>query len=651
MSSLPSLPHCRGNMPRTPSISQSTGCCCLIRKQSSAAVYRILALIIASFMSLAASATAAEPVDVYVFAGQSNAAGFGMGKETLPPELQTTFKKVQMWTPAAKNREGAFLPLQPGVNSNHPNAMWAVESPLALRLENDPKQSAPVFFIKSAIGGTPLEPQPNGKDWHPAKGGYYGGLREAIRRSIAAIKAAGYEPRFRAFIWNQGEAEIGAGPAVAAKYGIWLKDLIVAMRKDTGTPELDVVVIRISPDHRRNDPANGIVTFEQGRVAASDDHVFLVDNHYELLPDHTHLSVNAYRSIADDILAVLNGRYPRTPPEIVPGQKLSLPADSANGAWAGMVKLSNKPKPDVRWSVSSPEFAIDPFTGRLTVADETKLETPQTFSVHVIASNGEKDAEADVTVELTQPVAKSADPFDAPSRVILARPQAADSVTIDDGRLTELRDKDWPKTQQKFVALQDKNRFACLPNAFGELTGIGFDEGQNSFIMRLEATTDKVWTVDEADSFVVSTVFRPVSRSRKGGTVWSILNDQRRISFALGYNYAAGRFEIRYKNWINLPTLATAPDNTSPPDTTYVVTVQKTGRNITVRVNGKEVLTCQNARGPVVIKEDGEGLFFWGGVHPNGGELTGTGGPLFIANQPLTLKTCAAIEEQFKAFR
>ncbi|HEY5793332.1 MAG TPA: sialate O-acetylesterase, partial [Chthoniobacterales bacterium] len=208
---------------------------------------RAAALLMGGLLAAIANSHSADslpPADVYLFGGQSNSAGFGMGKETLPPELQTTFQKVQIWTPGANERKGLLLPLQPGVNSNHPNAMWAAESPLALLLEKDPKQAGPIFFIKSAIGGAPLQPRENHKDWHPEKGGYYGGFRDGMLRAVEHIKTAGYEPRFRAFVWVQGEAEIGEGPAVAAQYSVWLKDLINAVRRDTGVPDLNVVVVR-----------------------------------------------------------------------------------------------------------------------------------------------------------------------------------------------------------------------------------------------------------------------------------------------------------------------------------------------------------------------------------------------------------------------
>ncbi|HEY5792598.1 MAG TPA: hypothetical protein VIS74_04825, partial [Chthoniobacterales bacterium] len=67
-------------------------------------------------------------------------------------------------------------------------------------------------------------------------------------------------------------------------------------------------------------------------------------------------------------------------------------------------------------------------------------------------------------------------------------------------------------------------------------------------------------------------------------------------------------------------------------------------------VNGQEQLAVHNAREPVVTREDGAGTFFWGGVHPNGGETSGIGGPFFLTKGPLTQKACAAIEEQWKAF-
>src|SRR5258708_5842380 len=94
------------------------------------------ALILLAQVTAPLAFAAGKTADVYIFSGQSNSSGTGMGPQTLPEELKTTFKKTQIWAPLGNERKGGFEPLQPGVNSDPYTNFWAQESQIAYRLEN-----------------------------------------------------------------------------------------------------------------------------------------------------------------------------------------------------------------------------------------------------------------------------------------------------------------------------------------------------------------------------------------------------------------------------------------------------------------------------------------------------------------------------------
>lgn len=170
-----------------------------------------------------ASRAADDPLTVFVFAGQSNMVGKRAKAAELPEAYRGPQKNVLLFD--GKN----WVPYQAGLGQK---AGFGPEVAAALELAK--ALGHPVGIIKHSIGGTNLAVQ-----WNPQKeNNLYAALKEKVAAAgkARAIKVAG------AF-WMQGGAD-AKSETRAAVYGDNLDQLIAAMRKDFGNPDLPFVAGR-----------------------------------------------------------------------------------------------------------------------------------------------------------------------------------------------------------------------------------------------------------------------------------------------------------------------------------------------------------------------------------------------------------------------
>ncbi|WP_437282197.1 sialate O-acetylesterase [Sorangium sp. So ce375] len=314
-------------------------------------------------MSLSASAIA-QPVKVFVLAGQSNMVGYGVGRQ-LPTELKS---QPDVWydhyNPDA--REG-------GQYAEATSTDWGPLEP-----KGDPLRYGPeitfgramaaaypehrIAIVKMAQGGTNivdhwgrgLAPDPEAlyksQLYHALLGNLdsatyqgAGALRypEEVTRldgALARLESEGQAYEIAALVWMQGENE--AGWTAAFSYGDTLRGFIAAIREDLGVPGLPVVLGRISDNLY---PANGgpiavgkeanidAVRAAQVTVAEEDPRVAWVDTD-DLTPrpdDAWHFDSAAYQHLgerfADAYLALVREE----------GSSSASSASSAAGAGAG----------------------------------------------------------------------------------------------------------------------------------------------------------------------------------------------------------------------------------------------------------------------------------------------------------------------------
>ena len=194
-------------------------------------------------MIVAATDTPVEPkgeIDVYLIAGQSNAAGSGTGKGTVD---LTQINNVFYYGTADNNVFDEITPVAygQGISSERSGA----EIGIADAVKDNGRQS---IIVKYAIGATGIYPSDRDKGtWTPPSyiademletegtkiGLLYNNYIETVRNAVAELKEQGYTPVLRGMWWMQGCDESNAWGG-ASIYDKLLGYLIDDARKDIG---------------------------------------------------------------------------------------------------------------------------------------------------------------------------------------------------------------------------------------------------------------------------------------------------------------------------------------------------------------------------------------------------------------------------------
>lgn len=168
-------------------------------------------------------------------------------------------------------------------------------------------------ILKSAMGGTRLYPHPTNPDWHPdSSGELLDQTLAEIRATIAHVRAQGFEPDFKGFIWVQGEGDALA-PERAAVYAQNMELLLAAVRAETGVSDLPAIVPMLSSD---NYPYKDDIRAQQALLAQNDPDVRLVETEGLTFVDGVHYDRTSQRQLADDIVTALQSEI--IPPAVAP---------------------------------------------------------------------------------------------------------------------------------------------------------------------------------------------------------------------------------------------------------------------------------------------------------------------------------------------
>lgn len=196
-------------------------------------IRRTFCLLVVTIFALPASA--AEPVRVFIFAGQSNMVGSDSKVKDIdrfPP-----FRGLEKPQPAVrfsycigrqnKTRSNGWVDLQPANNIVGPELSFARKVSRHI--------DAPIAIIKCAAGGTHL-----GGDWNPEEPqGFkmYPLTLELIRSSLAELDRQRIDYRLEGFMWHQGENDM-FNEEYKTSYGENLKEFLARWRRDLKAPKL-----------------------------------------------------------------------------------------------------------------------------------------------------------------------------------------------------------------------------------------------------------------------------------------------------------------------------------------------------------------------------------------------------------------------------
>lgn len=170
------------------------------------------------------AAQAAEPLDVYICAGQSNMAGAGK-KTELPAELQAAQTNIFVFDGKT------WRVFEPGPKGVGPEVSFAYTLQRAL--------NKPIGIIKHAKGGTNLA-----KDWNPELStNLYAALKDKVAAAGQSRKI-----NIKGMIWMQGEND-SKYEEMAKAYAQNLTDFIQTARKDFNSPGMPFVAGRVNPPY------------------------------------------------------------------------------------------------------------------------------------------------------------------------------------------------------------------------------------------------------------------------------------------------------------------------------------------------------------------------------------------------------------------
>ena len=206
----------------------------------------------------------ADPIDVFVLAGQSNMIGQrGYGAPDLPPELVSQ-SDVLLYDDVGPR------PLGPEFG---PASQWFRYGPELTfgRIVADARPHRRIALVKFTIGAAPITVWQPG---NPPPNDGYAQLRARHQAALDDLSRRDLQPRMAGFVWMQGESDSFI-QAEALAYEQDLRTLIAAIRADLGTPATPVVIGRINP--LESAEFDQFVRQAQQDVAAEDPYIALVN--------------------------------------------------------------------------------------------------------------------------------------------------------------------------------------------------------------------------------------------------------------------------------------------------------------------------------------------------------------------------------------
>lgn len=166
--------------------------------------------------------------DLYVIAGQSNAAGYGRGPFYDPPEPGIhLLRNNGLWDMASHPFNESTETIHPenreGANPGH--------SPfLAFGRIIRQRTGWPIGLLQTALGGSPL------KSWNPDEDG------TLYNNMLQIVKSAG--GRVRGILWYQGCSD--ANPQDSVTYLERFRHVVQCWRRDLNDPELPILTVQLN---------------------------------------------------------------------------------------------------------------------------------------------------------------------------------------------------------------------------------------------------------------------------------------------------------------------------------------------------------------------------------------------------------------------
>lgn len=235
-------------------------------------------------LALAVSCTSDthKTVDLFIWAGQSNAQGWTGNAAAYPEDKEGLDESILLhWTFFGKESSaGEWVQMQPQ-RGRYPAGHFGPEVSFSRELK---KANYHPAIFKYCLGGTGLA-----RDWKaPGAGGIYDHMVKDLQSAIATLNQKGYDVNIRGLIWIQGESDAGDENAAAA-YGANLKRMIDHLRTEVLHREDLKIILGVDEQHTfvQQRP---VVVEAQKHLAEQDPNIIYTSMYDLPKADATHLT-------------------------------------------------------------------------------------------------------------------------------------------------------------------------------------------------------------------------------------------------------------------------------------------------------------------------------------------------------------------------
>jgi carbohydrate esterase-like sialic acid-specific acetylesterase/PEP-CTERM motif-containing protein len=237
-----------------------------------------------SLCFLAAAPALAQPVQVFILAGQSNMVG-GNSTPHLPTEPFNYQLPQEGILYSYDVREGQTVFISDGWEALRPSVRGPTYGPeISFGQRINEAVDEPVAILKHAFSGTNLF-----GDWNPdepeAWRKVYPEFISHTQRDLALLGTAGVDYEIAGMMWHQGESDMWA--PVIDGYGDRLTDFVARVRQDIGAPDMPFYIGAIS-DLNTNSYVLDLRQHQKDVANALPDVYYVETSQFPLKEDNIH---------------------------------------------------------------------------------------------------------------------------------------------------------------------------------------------------------------------------------------------------------------------------------------------------------------------------------------------------------------------------
>ncbi len=239
-------------------------------------------IVILTFLMVCFMLKAQENIDLFIWAGQSNAQGWMGDAANYPDDDENLDESIWLnWTFVNNSSSGGkWITMQPQ-QGRFPKGHFGPEVSFARELKKAGYNPA---IFKYCLGGTGLA-----RDWKaPGDRGIYDNMAQDLKPAIQELQNKGFKVNIRGFIWIQGESD-GVNDEIANAYYTNLKKLINDLRTNV-VKDAELRIIQ-GVDEQHGYMKNRPVVVEAQKKIAQEDKNFIYTSMYgRPKADATHLT-------------------------------------------------------------------------------------------------------------------------------------------------------------------------------------------------------------------------------------------------------------------------------------------------------------------------------------------------------------------------